>query len=126
MTVSSPYYTDSAPTQYTDVPGSGQQSAADQIVRGTFSTPAGNTNDGGGGGGSDFSIGEGVGIATSLLPLVSLFTGSKKSKAKAKPVARRPIQKTVAPVETSEGTNLLLLGGGALLILGVGIFAMSR
>lgn len=78
-------------------------------------------------GGSDFSVGEGIGIATALLPLVSLFKGSGKSKAKAvRPVARRPIMQTAAPAVKSERTQLLLIGGGVVLVLGIGLFAMSR
>ncbi len=78
--------------------------------------------------GGGMSVKEGVGIATSLLPLVALFAGNR-GKSRAAPV-RRPVvhARPVKTAETglSQQSKMLLLGGGAFLILAGGIFLLSR
>ncbi len=97
---------------------------SDQIVGGQVyqTTPSS-------GGGPDFNVAEGVGIAAAFIPLVSLFKGGggHKSKSKARPVVRRQVQQISMPTSGSSGkSNLLLIGGGAILVLGIGYFAMTR
>ncbi len=79
-----------------------------------------NTSSGGG-----LSVGEGVGIATSLLPLVALFTGKQKSKPTPQKISLQQRQMQ-SPSHMSERTKMLLVGGAAVAILGIGILALSK
>lgn len=73
--------------------------------------------------GSDFNTQDAVGITTSLLPLVALFSGGK-SKSKPKTVARRPVVKVQPPAE--DNSAVWLIGGAAITVLAIGAVAMSR
>lgn len=75
--------------------------------------------------GPDFSAQDGVGIATSLLPLVALFSGGSGKKSKSKSVARRPVV-NVQPVQDSTKNNIVLIGGVVVVAVFVVAVVMSR
>ncbi len=77
-------------------------------------------------GGNSFSVQDGIGIATALIPLVSLFKGSGH---KAKPRSRSTTHKQLSVpngTQMNQNTRILLIGVGAAVILGISVIAMSR